>query len=541
MLLDEKLLKHYLKKVMGFAFSKTQDPSLAEDLAQDIMLQLTISLSKNPEIENINGYIYTLCCHIWSKYLRGNKKHWDNSSLDLLVPLDSEINVEKTAIDRFLVEKMMQEISYLTATYRKIIIMFYFDNLKTTDIATELNLKPSTVRWYLGEIRRQLKEGIEMNKERQNYFPQKLWCGHSGWVEDSNMGGLGRDLLVSNIAIACYGEPLTITEIARKLEVAAAYLENHLQYLVHMDYLSQIGSKYQTNFFIQTPYQILFQAKFAFENIGSYAEKVYQAVSARLDDISDLIILEQEIDSHLLLWTLIAFVTGHISMASSYRIPALTKLEVPKRKDGSEHWVDAGINDDQYWNNQTDFPAEVVDFADKSDGSGFKTRSASIYTGIQVETWLSKQYGIHWRDFSSDTLNKLSRIYTIISTQETPNENDKLIISEMVKLGYAKSETGISLLVPYIPREKEQQFRKIINDIYEELGKEFFIPYYEKFARLFEPEIPAFLNKDIITRSKYEIDSLYSVIAWIVNQDLIKLPSQDEAKAICTLVWESEK
>ena len=49
--ITNEFIEEYSKKIMGFAFLKTKDTYLAEDLAQEILFQLMSSLKKNPTIE----------------------------------------------------------------------------------------------------------------------------------------------------------------------------------------------------------------------------------------------------------------------------------------------------------------------------------------------------------------------------------------------------------------------------------------------------------------------------------------------------------
>ncbi len=48
---------------MSFAFLKTKNTYLAEDLTQEILFQLISSFKKNPTIESMESYVYTLCCY----------------------------------------------------------------------------------------------------------------------------------------------------------------------------------------------------------------------------------------------------------------------------------------------------------------------------------------------------------------------------------------------------------------------------------------------------------------------------------------------
>ncbi len=138
--------------------------------------------------------------------------------------LSDSMSIEQHIEDQWVVEKIKEEIGYLGSQHRKITIRYYFENKKAIEIAKSLNLNQNTVRWYLGEVRKQLKVGVEMKSEYLNYEPKQLYCGHDGFILDQTMAGLSDNLLTQNIAMVCYGAPLSLTEISRKLGVAAAYI-----------------------------------------------------------------------------------------------------------------------------------------------------------------------------------------------------------------------------------------------------------------------------------------------------------------------------
>lgn len=434
MLLNDEMVNHYAKKVMGFAFSKTKDSYLAEDLAQEIMFQLATSLSKNPNIKQLDSYVYTLCCYTWSKYLRGNKKHWDNYNLHAIPSIAADTNVEQETISTMLVEKMNQE-------------------------------------------------------------------------------------------------------IARKLGVAAAYIEKHVENLTYMDYLKQVGNKYQTNFFIEEPRHIFVKARYQYENIGPFAEQLFEILNERLENIVKIGFLGADLDKNILMWTFLSIFGHQLSKISLGKIPGLAGLEAPKRKDGSTHWVNAGIKTDNYEKTQTEFSQSIIDFANRSNGNGFKYSVSELCSGIQAETWLSIKHEFYWREFTDPTLNQLTRIKEIIQTNAVPNENDKLIIAGMVKEGYVTTDGGhISLLIPFLTADQDKAIKSILQEITTELGEEFWLPYFLKFSEVFEKEIPTFLDEDIRIYSKHSIYPAYAIIAWIVKKGWLRLPTKEEAKAVCTIL-----
>ncbi len=97
---ENEVLK-YAKKIFGFAYLKTHNSYDAEDLSQEILFQLLDKKTDFSYIENMDAYIYRVCCYTWSNYLRKNKPAWNMISCSdgLLAPIPSEENIEQELED----------------------------------------------------------------------------------------------------------------------------------------------------------------------------------------------------------------------------------------------------------------------------------------------------------------------------------------------------------------------------------------------------------------------------------------------------------
>ena len=391
---SDELVRRYAKKILGFAYSKTHNTFQAEDLSQEILCSLADSLRRQEDISNMDSFVYTICCYTWSKFLRSNKKHWDNLDLDLFFSLQSGQNVEEDVTASMLIDKLKTEIAYLCALHRKIVLLFYYENKTGEEISKELHIPHATVRWHLSEIRKKLKVGIEMN-ENLSYQPKRLLFGLDGWAKDENMHGIGRNPLVDNICIACYGTPLTIEELSRNLRVAAAYIEPLVEDLLYMDYLKLVGkNKYQTNFFIKTKRYQLTEAAYKFHHIAPYAERIIGAFRAHLDEICAMGFVGADLDRDFLLWALIPLSLQQWYYRSLDTVLQKKRLQLntPKRKDGSEHWVCAFLRGEQEVDG---FTPEEIDFQEESTGNGIKTHGTeSGEHSLQYDGYATIKAGI---------------------------------------------------------------------------------------------------------------------------------------------------
>ena len=156
----------------------------------------------------------------------------DREALETAV---ADAQPEQDVLRREELRQLRQEILYLSALRRKIMISFYYDEKKGDEIARELSIPASTVRWHLKQAKETIKERMNM-AENTLYQPVHLWIGHNGNVKSPVYDDLRHDNLTQNICWVCREKALTVEEIARTLGVAAVYLEYKLEKLLEMEY-----------------------------------------------------------------------------------------------------------------------------------------------------------------------------------------------------------------------------------------------------------------------------------------------------------------
>jgi len=537
-------LKEYSKKILGFAYDKTGNIFDAEDLSQEILIALFTSIPKYAKIENMDGFVYTICHHCWSNFLRKNKKHWRHANVDDMYNLGDGRDVQSEVETAVFLEKMRAEIAYLSKLHRDIIIMAYYDGKSSRQISKELDISDSTVRWHLAETRKKLKGRIEnMSNENLNYRPIALNVGHNGSVNGTNgMKGLGQNRIVDNICYVCYGIPLTIEEIARKLSVAAVFLEYHIDELVYMDYLKIVDEKkYQTNFFIKTPAYGEIAAQHYYDNIKDLAGKFYEAIEKRYDDIKAINFLGSDLDKDFILWILIPKLIRRLESEAACITEKKNNWSYyyPKRKDGSEHWVCASLQDCDY---TSTISQEAREFSKKTNGNGIKIRGTdNNIRSLQLDSYATLQLKIYWRDFNGDELKELSRIAEIIRNNLTPNDYDKILIAKHAGLGYIKVDGGKpQMMIPYLNKDEYEKLDKIFSEIESELGNDFFVDFNESYTKKAKSQIPDFISEDEKVNTIGGITCAYAIPYYLSEHNKLRYPTDEEAKRLCTIVWEGK-
>ncbi|MBQ7760632.1 MAG: sigma-70 family RNA polymerase sigma factor [Clostridia bacterium] len=541
--ISKDIIEKYAKKIYGFAFSKTRDYNDAQDLSQEILLVLFDKGTKLSQIENMGAYIYRICCYTWMNFYRKDiqkRKNLENASV--LEFVADETDIEEEYIKKELHEKLRQEIMYLSKMKREVTIMFYYENKTSKEISEILNIPDSSVRWYLGESKKTLKERIEMT-EQGIYKPVKIGIGHNGWTTDYDMFGLRSDVLMQNICYLCYQKPHTIEEIARTLGVAAVYLEDKIDKLLHMDYLKPIGkNKYQTTFFIMEDGFYLESKKFMYKFADKISVPLYNLTVTAKDELKKSGSLLGEYNDNFLMWSLLMLT---INNAVHYINELVSKKKglnyiYPKRKDGSEHFVSASMVTGEIVDNaEKDFK----EFFLKCEGCGVKTRTSDKLNSLQYDIGF---FGQGWRDFDDIELNQLSRVVDIIEKDEIPNEYDKHAIANLVKKGYVRVENEKPIiLIPYLKHQehpilfkyydKEQFFEKIKKELDIDEVINMCCEHIDNVRKL----IPSFLDEtetnQILCNS---FTNQYSFLWSLWKKGYLQTPSAEEIKRLCTFVNE---
>ena len=57
---NDLIVSKYAKKIYGFSYSKTKNAHDAEDLSQEILVQLFGKEFKSQQIENMDAYVYRI-------------------------------------------------------------------------------------------------------------------------------------------------------------------------------------------------------------------------------------------------------------------------------------------------------------------------------------------------------------------------------------------------------------------------------------------------------------------------------------------------
>ena len=348
----DKITAEYMKKVFGFALSKTMNSEKAEELASRIIFDVYISLLKADYVHNIEGYIYRVSRNVYARFVdeevRGRHISLDEESIAGEEDFTANFEKNETYI------RLRREVSYLGKTQREIVVMHYFQKLKQLEIAQRLDIPLGTVKWHLHDARNQLKNKLEENIMREKgtlgINPVKLEVGMSGRY--GSKGETPSDyftkLISQNIAYAAYHEPKTITEIAEELGVAAAFIEDEITVLEDMGFIDKVANgKYQTNMLIRESTKEIAEEKHKLYK--KYAkivrEKYIPLVLDAMKDYKSKKIYVPKDNLNFLMYSAVAYAIRYMLYFKQDMDTHSSKYFI-KRKDGGEYVASGKIRHD---------------------------------------------------------------------------------------------------------------------------------------------------------------------------------------------------
>lgn len=375
----ERITTEYLKPIFGFALKRCQNTEDAEDLSQEIVLKAFRALLSKDDIGDVGKFIWTIAHNALSNYYRENGKSMVCVSVDEVAEVLADPGAELDADDDAeVIHRLQSEIAYLSKLQRRIVIAYYFENRKQTDIAKELDIPLGTVKWHLFEAKKELKRGMDTmrNPGELKFNPIRFYSyGISGQTGTKSLEEFFRAALPQNVCYCVRRQAKTINEIADELGVSPVYVEGEVEFLEEYGFLLKQKEKYIANFIMDESSEELLtmQNRMYAEAARQYADDLYEALiaSGLLDDPAILchqtdgeISMTEDIpkDKNFLLWSLIPYITANAG--KNLLNAKITRDEVATiRPDGGNNVFRATI-----YNPNLNQSADILSFNETVNG-----------------------------------------------------------------------------------------------------------------------------------------------------------------------------
>lgn len=473
----ERVISEYLKPIFGFALKRCKSINDAEDLSQEIILKAYCALTARDDIERTDKFIWTVAHNMLSNYYRSYARQDVGIPVHEMEEILAAPDSEENRYDREQIEKLQKEIAYLSKLQRRIVIAYYFENKKQSEIAAELCIPLGTVKWHLFEAKKELKRGMDTMRQASElkFNPIKFDSyGIIGSPGTKNLDDFFRSTLSQNICYCVRNEAKTVNEIAEDLGVSPVYAETEVEFLEEYGYLKEQKGRYIVNFIISEPTsELLIMQNDMYKRAAElFANDLYDELinSGILDDNRILCnhmlfgsTREKPLrDKNFLLWSLIPYIaacSGERLMEESISFDEVATI----RPDGGHNIAHATVSprnlhlSNDYvcmknwcgpmWNGNEEHILWQIDseWSDRDANHRFRysedaKRILSLYA-YENDNWLSKE-DYAWLsecgyiEFNGDYNGNFTTFWKIIVLQDNEIKKELLAIGERIKEKY---------------------------------------------------------------------------------------------------------
>ena len=236
--LDAKV-EEIAKALLSFCSARTSSHFEAEDLAQDIILEIYKSADKIRSVDAVYGFMWAVAGNVYKQWCKKKRKEKACEFTDHFPEVVEPVCEEDSAL--FLLRR---ELTLLSEKYRKAVVLYYIENKSCSEISDCLTISESMVKYLLFKSRQILKEGMSMERNygQQSYNPKALSLLF--WGNGANRYYHLCDSKISqNILFACYHDKLSAEQISLEIGVALPYMEDKLVELCEYELLKKEGNR----------------------------------------------------------------------------------------------------------------------------------------------------------------------------------------------------------------------------------------------------------------------------------------------------------
>lgn len=251
--MDNERIIGMLEKTFAWSVARTFSREEAEELTQEILFQALKSINELRDDNKYEPWFWRLASITLKVFKRGKAKNRSMMSFDEVETLISEDDYYFESDEEY--QNLRRSIAQMSAAYRDIIVMHYYDNLSCKAISRKLGMPEGTVMYRLSMARNKMKE--EYKKMNESALkPAQLKIRIHG---EGNYNGEDKpfpwqyidDALSQNILWYSYRKPKTVEELSSLTGVPAFYIEDRMENLIKREAVIQPTKKtVQTNFLI---------------------------------------------------------------------------------------------------------------------------------------------------------------------------------------------------------------------------------------------------------------------------------------------------
>jgi len=152
----EKTYTDYWKKLTSFSYTMTQDKDLAQNIVQDVFIDLW-ERKDDLSINAIEPYLFRAVKNQIFKYYQNNR--FDKTIME--DQFEDYIIDNFSSIDSEVMDLLYSLLEQLPEKRKEVLLMYKFQDMSIEQIADELGISKQTVKNQISSAVKQLREGLK--------------------------------------------------------------------------------------------------------------------------------------------------------------------------------------------------------------------------------------------------------------------------------------------------------------------------------------------------------------------------------------------
>lgn len=152
----EMLVKRYQRRLFSFVFHILYDVHAAEEVVQDTLFGAYKTIYRVDTTKKFSSYLFTIAKNTAISYLRRQKQTISLSEIE--EQASEEETLYEELIEAEKQHRVRESLHALEEKYRRVITLYYFNDLSYEEISQKLKIPVNTVRTHLLRAKQRLQE-----------------------------------------------------------------------------------------------------------------------------------------------------------------------------------------------------------------------------------------------------------------------------------------------------------------------------------------------------------------------------------------------
>lgn len=153
----DQFVRRYYEEILKYCNYHCSDTEYAKDLTQETFIRFFINLSDYHYKGKTKNYLYTIAGNLCKNFYK-KKKDTPLEDVELETAYIPDTKQLDMVLDHIIIEAAVKK---LPKELREVVILYYFQELKLTEIANVLCIGLPLAKYRLGQARKRLKQILE--------------------------------------------------------------------------------------------------------------------------------------------------------------------------------------------------------------------------------------------------------------------------------------------------------------------------------------------------------------------------------------------